>query len=531
MINLGCCCGFTCTIATSLFNDSTGFSTTGSVAGGLLTLDAGEVMTFTATAATANDGQHLVSLAVDTADATATVRLVCARTDDSNYLFGEFAIAAGAGTIRCGVRSGGSDSYLADAETIPDTGANLTDPHELALCWEPGDEQTPEELSTGPMLPTTIAGTSWVDPDNALLDDGNTTLYSMGGAPPVTSTTLGATFSVPVIPPRSTIDGYRAEFEGGHDGSSTDVVVNCTLDVGVDTQTKGPTAVSSGSNNYTFGSDTDDWGFGHTAEDVNGKVVSVGVAFTDNDSGTAQITVDVIKLQIWYTTPDRTQGLLRFSIKKNSDGLYQCTKAQTFSEGLSAGARSQVGTWTFTDLTYSYIASPTRPTCPDCTCQPVADGEPCTACCAAGFPPALEYVIDLGAGGWTADDCSSCSGISGQYTLLQQYGYVGGVYIYCYWSYSEPFSCTCDQTTIGALEINLELIDDGATCKWRVSVGFLGLRDPTSTCVGAEAVYESAAMATDEDCQDMPVTLNKVSDTPGDMCNGSLPASITIDLP
>jgi hypothetical protein len=87
---------------------------------------------------------------------------------------------------------------------------------------------------------------------------------------------------------------------------------------------------------------------------------------------------------------------------------------------------------------------------------------------------------------------------------------------------------------VSGLVIFLYLIEDGGGCLWRAGVGFNSLGPPESECEVSFAIYE-AALTADTDCQDMPVTLTKVlerSDTgASDVCDGNLPATITLDVP
>jgi hypothetical protein len=400
-----------CPISEPELNDLTGLTTVSgspSASGGTLTLDVNEAVSFTATAGNDGDATQVVAT-VDTAAGTATLRLKIAETDADNYLFGEFAIAAGAGTIRAGKRVGGTDSYSTNAETILDTSTDLTDPHELALCWEPGAEQTPEELGFFWPPESVLSATGWMDSDNVLLEDGSVSLYDLGASS--LSNGLRVNFILPPLPAGATIDGIKVAFDGSSSGPSDDVEVSCTLSIDAFSETKGPldfTVLGP----FSFGADDDNWGYTGAAEDLNAAINGIDIELIfDNNHATdpTQLAVDWIGIGIYYTTADREAGVLRFTIKNNADDSYQCVRSRHYATGLKGGAKAQVATWTLTDFAYYYAASATRPTCPACTCV-TDDGESCPCC--SDPPPFDEYLLDFDTGGWVDDECTVCDTIN-----------------------------------------------------------------------------------------------------------------------
>lgn len=394
-----------CVIATNDFEDNLDNMTgTGSLSAGSLILDTGESEVFD-DAPAAGTATHLVT-DPELSGSSGEVLLQLGWLDASNYVWGKFAVSAGVGTINIGRTDAGTPEDLADAALqVADDGADLEARHNIEVCLEPG---TPIESRDGAtfQLPYDVSGNLWFDPENAMEEGGGVAIYLIGGTPPVDSDSLDAGFQFFPIPQGSVIDGFAAGFIGGHDGTSTDVTVNATLTVGGNSDTKGPVAVSSGSAAYTFGGPTDDWGFGPLTEaDLRGVLASVSLVFTDADTATAQITVDVITLEVYFTTPDRLPGRLTLSFTNVSDSSVQCQfSGDVFNiPGSQAGLESVGGTWDFQAATYSYHESPSKPACPECTCPVV----PCEFC-SADSPK--QFLLELAGVDDGFCDCSSFNG-------------------------------------------------------------------------------------------------------------------------
>jgi hypothetical protein len=89
---------------------------------------------------------------------------------------------------------------------------------------------------------------------------------------------------------------------------------------------------------------------------------------------------------------------------------------------------------------------------------------------------------------------------------------------------------------IGMFGLELRLVaQSSGACKWQLLVDFHVLINVAVGCnpprpSPSYALYESAPMASDEDCQTMPVTLTKVIDRPGDSCGGALPNTVILDI-
>lgn len=164
-----------------------------------------------------------------------------------------------------------------------------------------------------------------------------------------------------------------------------------------------------------------------------------------------------------------------------------------------------------------------------CCCD---DPVSCVCCDEPG--PYAEMVLDLGAGGWTDDECDYCDQVAGEFTvtIFQQ--------LFCNWLYIEEdvcldcTDCQEDGACIDTADFRIELqLVTFPACLWRAYVRiYQPVKDPSCSCAcKIEAVYESAELES-ADCRDLPVTLTKVSETfDGDACGGALPETITLKAP
>ena len=105
-----CCCeplAEDCTIGADTFDtDLSAFDTTGtpSVSAGLLEMSAGDAVILIAEPTTADNATHQETFPLNT-DSAASMMLVAAYEDSSNYLFGELEKDSGVGTIRVGIET------------------------------------------------------------------------------------------------------------------------------------------------------------------------------------------------------------------------------------------------------------------------------------------------------------------------------------------------------------------------------------------------------------------------------------------
>lgn len=532
----GCgCCTDPCTIGTDTFDtDLSQFATTGSpsVSAGSLLMSPGDRVIFTPEPATDDDGVRVQTFPL-TADATATMRLIAAWTDANNYLFGELSIAASAGMIRLGRLEGGASSWLTDAETLEDTGAELNDRSTATMCWQPGQPTTPVALSVSGFAGAGF-GTSWSAPDSVTSPSGTHAEFS--AASTVTTETLTANTFGFAIPPGSTIDGIGVSALIEHDGMDTDYVDSLVSLVdrtgtGVGDNKATGLSLNSFETNVGWGDDTDDWNAGLTWADIIHPNFGVIFQFTNNGNA-GNIRVRGVAIGVWFTTPDRKAGHLTLSYGNTATpNTKQCVKAMSIydADGLKTGISVSAGDWDFTTYEVKYLVSASRPTCPDCgdDCS-VEEGPPCD-CCDPAFPAAESYLLDLGAGGWTDAGCGYCNEVTGQYVLEAADD--------CRWVYFEAMDdcpghpCACADTRVLAINLWLHRNEEDE-CFWDLTVAVYSLCDPTepdpSAC-GSGARFQSAPLASLEDCQDMPVELIKVSDATDYDCNGALPAIVDLD--
>lgn len=201
------------------------------------------------------------------------------------------------------------------------------------------------------------------------------------------------------------------------------------------------------------------------------------------------------------------------------------------------GTRSSTGTATFEEFQFLRHYSDTSG-CPAC---PPACGN-----CTEEYPPFVEYVADLGAFGLTDGQCGYCDQITGEWTLTNTSA-TG-----CTWEYRDCDVCSLtevDPNCSDRVHLYITMIISnvgGGNIKFQVTIMLYAATgtDPNCTTVapacGAserKAVYESGSISkTGDVCQDMPLTLDLVSDSFNDepggraaWCNGTAPATITLE--
>jgi hypothetical protein len=389
------CCGCSCTIYTNDFSAAlSGFTTTGSpsTSGGLLVMTAGDRVIATTEPSSASDSIHLTTGALTT-DATATLRLICAWVDSSNYLFGEVSRAAGAITLRLGQVAGGVSTWLTDAVTVQDTGAELDERHVITLCWTPGPVLEEEEGEQSGIA-TAVSAAGWTNPDNALIVDGtdaaDRSSNVMGELLPQISWFFA--FSIPAgannVRPVATVE--HAEYITGtfHALDAEVYVFDRTgAEVG---DNMVATATHLGSfppfHPRTYGDGTDDFNAGLDWRDVNSVNFGFSIVYqndqaAEEDSGS--VGVDGAYMAVHFTTPERRVGTLTLSYQNSSDSSWDCVSEEGVPlwgdglDGKAAGLAVTAGDWDFDAFTLSYQQSDSRPTCPTCEC-PAGTCEHCS---------------------------------------------------------------------------------------------------------------------------------------------------------
>jgi hypothetical protein len=178
----------------------------------------------------------------------------------------------------------------------------------------------------------------------------------------------------------------------------------------------------------------------------------------------------------------------------------------------------------------------------------VEDCECCIPPCCNVSP--AEMVVNLGAGGWNNVSCDDCDGISGEYTLdvIDDTGPTRT------WKFSDYAVCTlvdpggapagwianCEDGTPNLFIWFYVLQISNGNCRLRVEVRVehnvaVDDDDPDEFCCQHKASYELENV-TDEEC-DGPYTLTKFSevhhdgDWNVDCCDGTMPATITVEIP
>jgi hypothetical protein len=532
------CCGCSCTIYTNDFSAAlSGFTTTGtpSTSGGLLVMTAGDRVIATTTPSSASDSIHLTTGALTT-DATATLRLICAWVDSSNYLFGEVSRAAGAITLRLGQVAGGVSTWLTDAVTVQDTGAELDERHVISLCWTPGPVLEEEAVEQS-LLPWRAddSGGDWSDESEILEYEASAATSGFGVGEAETDIIL-ASFQFAFAPgfvPEEVAVGWQADHSPVDPVDVTDSFAQLFDDSGFVGTNQATEAYSLGENGIdpvtNGGYDPlDTWDATLTDEIVNSATFGVGLRFkrSDTDFGST-VNLYHVTMSIRGTVPERRVGRLTLAYGNTSIAETDCVTDYAVVltgdglDGKAAGLAVTAGDWDFDAFTLSYLLSDSRPTCPSCGCT-VDAAEPCDCC---DETPLAEYVVDLGAGGWTDDDCTNCDEVAGEYVVT--------AYEACRWHYFEDIGiCTGDVARVGELRIVVSLRESGTQCLWSVTVSYTRIIGGVGT-QSTTARYESDLLDEGVCDDDFPLTLNKVFDgsSADPPCGGAMPATITIDIP
>jgi hypothetical protein len=160
----------------------------------------------------------------------------------------------------------------------------------------------------------------------------------------------------------------------------------------------------------------------------------------------------------------------------------------------------------------------------NCCCEEAPETGVCDDCCDSGTPPFANYVVDFGAGGWTSIVCGRCEEVAGEWTVTQQ----GTA---CSWVITSVVDAG------GGVEcsivVSVDLVPDTGGCRWFAQVTITRASGGSQTH-GRFALFRSDLIDSDE-CQTMPVTLTKISEgvvpTRLNICNGTLPATITLEAP
>lgn len=519
----GPCCE--CEIGTDLFDGAlsawTQVSGTWSTAGGLLTHTGAGLLLFNTAAASASSAVHVVTF--PDVSTTGKLRLIAAYYDADNYLFGELEYSAN--TIRLGQRRLGVERWLTTAKTITPA-ARPT----LSLCWVPGEvqEEIPGVSIRLPTVGENSGGAMWTSPENITAVDAASAQYLFTLDEEESGLLEGNTFGF-TIPSGSDITEIYLAIVGQKDPGEFVAVQSLDLIVtGFAPTTPGfaETQLPQPEGGVEFSGTITDWNVSAIEpSDVNSDEFGGVLECRQTEPpGTSQAQINWMVIQVGITTPPRGGGRLTMSY----DG--ECIRAfgvHAHESGLKAAIAVVSGSWDFTEFTYSYHESASRPTCPGCECisEP---GQVCTVCCDPDFPPADAYTVDL-TGLSLADNGCDCTFQVGAFVVES-----GGS---CEWEFLGSIPCDAP-LNIALWSIKLKLINDGMGCKWQARIEAMGttVQDPgdvdsnsgNGTMFGG--LYESAYLGDEEDCQTMPVTLNKIFGGVGSRCTGAAPATIGLDL-
>jgi hypothetical protein len=513
------CCADPCPIfVAASFVDLTGLTQIGTVtvSGGAAVLQTGEGLITNSGPTNATDPVHLEFVA-STTDDPATIRAMVAADDEDDGLAVEYTLDAGVGTLRVGDITGGSATWLTAIE-VEDT-ADLGDSTTYMLCWVPGEVQAGDSYEVTCDAVTKTSFGSWDDPP---------TLYSFSfseTAPPVTYEFFPCLYG---IPPGSTIDGIAVQIECSldmpNDVQLTEVAL---LAEGLEVGSQNPNTTVSGTPIGDSGT-LSDWGAVGEITWANIYSLAVGFTFTAGaTAGGAQLTIADATVQVDYTTPDRQPGRLTFSRNNVTVATIDCARNYQAQAPTTTGKKAVVlsvdGEWPVSALSYKYHLSETKPTCPECECT--TPTFPCEYCCTT--PAALaEYVLDLGAGGWTDGgtfNCTGCNEVAGEY-LLEPFS--GGL---CMWRYAVAQGTCGDVPQAASFGILLYLLPISETeCQWMAVLKLEAIAIGSSS--GGAAIYESALFDKGTECQTLPVTLNKIYEVTNG-CGGSLPSTISLEAP
>jgi len=142
-------------------------------------------------------------------------------------------------------------------------------------------------------------------------------------------------------------------------------------------------------------------------------------------------------------------------------------------------------------------------------------GCPGNDCEFASPPSSFDWRVDFGAGGWTDDNCADCPNVAGTFVLTHISG--------CTWNYQDNTWCP-ERDPDQLLSISLQYFSFGVAVSGNIT---------SHIPFGNPAFVQYRTSFSDPDCESIldgsnQATLTKFTDTPGDPCNGSMPATCQI---
>jgi len=510
-------CTCDCTLATFDGTSFTGTTTTGSpsASGGVWHLSSGDRVIVNNGPLTALQPDYWTFTLYDAGADTS--RAYIAWQDADNNLFLEFATDTSTATMRAGRTTDGVEEYLSAAVTLDDT--DFSGRPTIRVCWTPETSIASTSGSQG-SYGIDAVGIGWTDPQDAEgAPDSNGANYFDGPSPFDTTSLLLLTHLD--LPVGATITGMQATVSAATDSDGTTLTVfQAFVDgspAGSD-HSAGETVNDGSFADISEGGVGDDWGASLTW--IDARTLGFAVAFNCSPAvpgGDVAVDVDAISCLVYYDVPARIHGTLRGSYENTtSPNRKQCVtvKTETTSTGKAAGVAVVSGTAEIDDATFSYGYSAIRPDCPACDCD-VETVDNCD-CCAEGFEAAETMIVDF-TGSLTDGSCDYCDEIDGPYSLP-----TAGP---CSWQGTFPLSA-CHGVD-ATLTLTLKLLDDGAgSCQWWLQ---FEVSDPFPAFIPPNALYRSASLASNHDCQ-TTATLSLVASTPGDPCDGSWPATVDVSV-
>jgi hypothetical protein len=180
------------------------------------------------------------------------------------------------------------------------------------------------------------------------------------------------------------------------------------------------------------------------------------------------------------------------------------------------------------------VVDPPRPVAnhSDCCCGEHSCGP--DFCTFASIP--TPWTADLGAGGWTNDNCNQCVNVGGQYTLDVNEAH--DPLDNCTWEYVAEDYCTVAPYDNARLLVHLDHRIAGDLTNW---FWWLLVSLSSGGVIVSSATYESATTAEEEGFDDCwflggngvgdKITMNKTSESHFYVCAGALPDPVQVWVP
>lgn len=274
------------------------------------------------------------------------------------------------------------------------------------------------------------------------------------------------------------------------------------------------------------------------AFNVNGASGQVLVTRTSGGSTTTLASVTTT-LNINTTYTGKLCITENGNITAYLNGVAKATAYSQSPTGIQAALRTfDSGTVTFDDFKlHKNYHSEGASSCSECGGEGEVVITDCNQCCSF-VESTRSFTVDLGAGGWTDQNCNACDTIGGEYVLTF-------FPVLCSWRYSIPNFCTAGCTGMSSralgwavtAQLRFRTVEGVMKCYWRVVVGFsFALTDDDNPGADCDNYAEYESELNDPNVLDCastgPWVLPKIADTMGTgaFCNGSLPDTVELTL-